>query len=192
MATRSDRRREQTRSKLTAAAGELIAARGIAGLKIGDITDLADVGRGSFYNHFPSKEALVEAVVSESLQTIAARVLRDLPDDSATAVATADRRFIRLATEDPDLARLMVNLDRSDGVFAAAVTPYAREAIAGRLDIPDLELALIMLTSSALGVIRSIIAGDAPADADCLHAEYVLRMFGVDPKQARKLSRQRL
>jgi DNA-binding transcriptional regulator YbjK len=60
--SRSERRREDARRRLMKAAYEIIAQRGLEGLIVQDVTETADVGYGSFYNHFSSKEAIVEAV----------------------------------------------------------------------------------------------------------------------------------
>jgi AcrR family transcriptional regulator len=197
--TRSDRRRERTRSKLADAARALIAEKGVAGLRIGEITETADVGRGSFYNHFDSKEDLVEAIVRESLEALASAVLDDLPEDEDPAVRAsyADRRFIRLAYDDPTFARLLVNLHHGDDLFATATLPYARVILqrglkTGRLDVADLDVALIVLAGGALALIRAILAGDAPPDADMAHAESVLRMFGISAEEAREISHRPL
>ncbi len=196
---RSERRRERTRRRLTDAGRELIATHGVAGLKIGELTDAADVGRGSFYNHFESKEDFVDAVVGESLEALAAHVLADvaLDADPAAAAAEADRRFIGLARDDPDFARLLVNLDHGDDVFREAVLPYARSAFergvaAGRFSVPDMDTALLTLTGGALGVIRAILAGKAPRDAESAHAELVLRMVGLPPAEAREIAHRKL
>lgn len=61
--SRSERRREDTRRRLMKATYEIIAQRGTEGLVIQDITEAADVGYGSFYNHFTSKDAIVAAVI---------------------------------------------------------------------------------------------------------------------------------
>ena len=116
---RRDRRRERTRGQLTGAARTLIAEKGIDGLRIADVTDVADVGRGSFYNYFESKEELVEAILSDSIQTLAAVAIGETLEDADPAVLTciADRRFIRLASEDREFARLLVNLNRGDDLF---------------------------------------------------------------------------
>jgi AcrR family transcriptional regulator len=197
--TRSDRRRERTRRRLTEAARELITAKGIAGLRIGEITETADVGRGSFYNHFDSKEDVVEAVVRESLETLASAVLTDAADhpDPAEAASIADRRFIRLAYDDEPFARLLVNLNHSDNVFIEATLPFARRAIErglqeGRFDVADLDVALIMLGGGALALIRAILEGHAPPDADVAHAESVLVLFGLERDEARAISRRPL
>lgn len=197
--TRSDRRRERTRRRLVAAGRDLIAEHGVAGLKIGELTDAADVGRGSFYNHFESKEDFVDAVVGESLEALAAHVLADVAADAdpAAAAAEADRRFIGIARDDPDFARLLVHLDHGDDVFREATLPYARAAFergvaSGRFEIPDLDTALLTLAGSALGVIRAILAGKAPDDAESSHAELVLRMVGVPAAEAREIAHRPL
>jgi AcrR family transcriptional regulator len=45
----------------------LFARQGVENTRINEITEEADVGFGSFYNHFDSKEAIVEAVVEETV-----------------------------------------------------------------------------------------------------------------------------
>src|SRR6187455_1262459 len=64
---RHARRREHTRAKLVEAATTVFARQGVDNTRINEITDEADVGFGSFYNHFDSKEAIVEAVLAETV-----------------------------------------------------------------------------------------------------------------------------
>lgn len=47
----------------------LFAERGIYGTRIEDITERADIGKGAFYNYFPSKDALIADLVAEGVQT---------------------------------------------------------------------------------------------------------------------------
>ena len=96
---RHARRREQTRRKLLDAARALFARQGVENTRINEITDEADVGFGSFYNHFDSKEAIVEAVVGETVAAqggAVASVTADL-DDPAEVVAAAHRYFVNLS-----------------------------------------------------------------------------------------------
>ena len=60
---RAARPRMWTRERLTEAARRVIARKGIDATTIADITSEADVGIGSFYNHFKSKEDLVGTLV---------------------------------------------------------------------------------------------------------------------------------
>jgi AcrR family transcriptional regulator len=62
---RGARRKRETRERLFRAAFRLLAERGVDGVAINEITEAADVGFGSFYNRFTSKEALHEALFEE-------------------------------------------------------------------------------------------------------------------------------
>ncbi|MCL5286590.1 MAG: TetR/AcrR family transcriptional regulator, partial [Acidobacteria bacterium] len=53
---RRERRRAETREKLFRAALALFAERGFHAVTVEDITEAADVGKGTFFNYFPSKE----------------------------------------------------------------------------------------------------------------------------------------
>jgi AcrR family transcriptional regulator len=82
----SDRRTQRTLQALRSAFVGLVLTRGYESITIGDIVRAADVGRSTFYLHFPSKEALLREslkVPSSSLaacvdQTAAPRLLMPL------------------------------------------------------------------------------------------------------------------
>jgi AcrR family transcriptional regulator len=184
--TRGTRRRARTRQKLTDAATVLIAEKGVAGLRIQEITERADVALGSFYNHFESKEELVEAVVAETIgvraEAIVAR-MASIPDP-AEVVSFACRRVIRIAYEDPELAWLFVHLDRADVLFENMVLPYWQQTLErgladGRFDVAETHIALTGITGGALAVMRAVLDGRYGPDADAVFAEGVLRSLGV-------------
>jgi AcrR family transcriptional regulator len=64
--SRQDRRRARTRAELLAAAKRLLASKGFHATKIADIAAAADVGTGTFYLHFPTKDALFADLVKET------------------------------------------------------------------------------------------------------------------------------
>ena len=66
--TRLDRRKARTRQALIDAAVRLIAEGRGERASIQEITEAADIGFGSFYNHFESKEQLFETASSEVLE----------------------------------------------------------------------------------------------------------------------------
>ena len=66
--SRLDRRKARTRSALVTAARELLTSRDPAGVSIQEITEAADVGFGSFYNHFESKQELFDVAVDEVIE----------------------------------------------------------------------------------------------------------------------------
>jgi AcrR family transcriptional regulator len=59
LATRRARKKERTRREIFGAAMDLFAVRGFDAVTIEAICDAADVARGTFFLHFPSKAALV-------------------------------------------------------------------------------------------------------------------------------------
>src|ERR1700722_3895831 len=58
---RRTRRSAETRERLFAAAVRLFAEKGFAETTVEDITNAADVGKGTFFNYFPSKEHILIA-----------------------------------------------------------------------------------------------------------------------------------
>src|SRR4249919_2155963 len=123
---RRGKRREQTRTQLIEAAKTLFARQGVARTRINEITDEADVGFGSFYNHFESKEAIVAAVLSETAAVHAEAIvsMTEGVDDPAEVVAIAHRYFVRLARIDPDWAWLVVRLEQTHDALLETLRPY--------------------------------------------------------------------
>lgn len=65
--TRQQRRVGRTRQKLLEAASSLFAEKGLDLTTIDDITERADVGKGTFYYHFKNKEGLLKVLINEVL-----------------------------------------------------------------------------------------------------------------------------
>jgi AcrR family transcriptional regulator len=193
--SRQDRRRARTRARLVAAAGALFARQGVDNTRINEITEEADVGFGSFYNHFASKEAIVEAVLAETVAAQGAAieaVTADL-DDPAETVAVAHRYFVNLARIDPNWAWLLIRLDLSHNITLAALGPYAQRDLergirAGRFNVPDKRVALFAAGGALLAVMRAVLDGHAPKNADRHHAEGILRLLGLAPQDAAEVA----
>src|SRR3977135_2868982 len=58
---RRQRRRADIRERLFLAALDLFAQKGFAETTVEDITEAADVGKGTFFNYFPSKDHILLA-----------------------------------------------------------------------------------------------------------------------------------
>jgi AcrR family transcriptional regulator len=56
---RRERRCAETRERIINAALELFSERGVADTTVEDITNAADVGKGTFFNYFPTKEHIL-------------------------------------------------------------------------------------------------------------------------------------
>jgi AcrR family transcriptional regulator len=191
-ATRTERQRERTRRQLLDAGRTLIAAKGVPGLRIQEITEQADIALGSFYNYFPSKEEFLEAVITESLSDLASATISNVDDttDPAEVVALANLRVIRLAYAEPDFARLIVNIGHSEALFGAAVHPHARVAVergiaSGRFDVADIEVLLTTVIGGAFALIREILDGRHGDHAERAFARHVLAALGLSASEAK-------
>jgi AcrR family transcriptional regulator len=194
---RHSRRREQTRAKLVEAARALFARGGVDSTPISEITETADVGFGSFYNHFDSKEAIVEAVLGETIaeQGEALDAVTRQLDDPAEVFAVAGRYFVNLARTDADWAWLLVRLDLSHDIMLRSLGPFARRDLArgirsGRFHVPNEEVALLAIGGALLAVMRAVLDGRAPKGADRHHAEGVLRVLGLSAEEAAEVARR--
>jgi len=83
--------------RLTAAGYELFTRCGYHATGIQQITDQAGVPKGSFYNHFESKEAFAAAIIAHYARWVDEaweRCLSDAPPDAHDAVRHVFTRFI--------------------------------------------------------------------------------------------------
>ena len=182
-----------------AAARRLIASQGAAELRIADLTAAADLGFGTFYNHFDSKEAIIEAVLedvwSSAATAIGSRALEF--DDAAETASFSYRRFVRFARDEPDLAAVLINVPGAEDLFEGALMPYARKTLergrdSGRFHLEDLELCLTSIAAAAFAVIKGVLNGRVGPDADVIGAEMMLRGFGVPAAEAREIAHREL
>jgi AcrR family transcriptional regulator len=67
--SRQQRRYEKTREKLVAAARSVFSEKGLS-VSVDEITERADLARGSFYYHFKSKERLIRQLLDEILSEL--------------------------------------------------------------------------------------------------------------------------
>jgi AcrR family transcriptional regulator len=73
---RFERRKERTRVDLLHAAEQVMAHKGVHGTKVADIAEAADVGVGTFYLHFETKEALFDSLVADTVERLKAAIDR--------------------------------------------------------------------------------------------------------------------
>src|SRR5580658_8514734 len=69
-AGRRERHRAEIRERLFRAALRLFAERGYLQTTVEDITEAADVGKGTFFNYFPTKEHVLATFGAERIAVI--------------------------------------------------------------------------------------------------------------------------
>ncbi len=96
---RRERRSSETRERIFRAALSLFAAHGFQATTIEDITEAADVGKGTFFNYFPSKEhvlaAFGELQRSKIEQAVAAA------REGQESMRSVLKRLVHAAAEEP-------------------------------------------------------------------------------------------
>ncbi|GAB2530032.1 TetR/AcrR family transcriptional regulator [Nocardia heshunensis] len=194
--TRTDRRRERTRNALLGAARKFLS-EGRSAVSIQEITDAADVGFGSFYNHFKSKDELFDEVVRSTLGIYSE--LRDgivaRYSDPAEVFAVSFRMTGRLQRQLPEAVRVILNSGTSILLRDEGLAPRARHDIvaaqeSGRFEPMDPDMAVMAAGGALLGLLQ-LLDARPEADADALTDEmtfHVLRMFGMSKAAAEKLT----
>ena len=152
---RRERRRTETRERIYRAALEIFARRGYLDTTVEDITEAADVGKGTFFNYFPTKEHVLAtygdervAAIERSLQNVrtAKRSVRAALKELATDLAGQ-------SAESPDLLR---------SIFAAHLScAPVRAELQNRLQRARRLLAEIVAIGQKRGEIR---CDRSPAD----------------------------
>jgi AcrR family transcriptional regulator len=145
---RRERRRIETRERIYRAALEIFARRGYLETTVEDITEAADVGKGTFFNYFPTKEHVLAtygdervAAIERSLQNVrtAKRSVRAALKELATDLAGQ-------SAESPDLLR---------SIFAAHLScAPVRAELQNRLQRARRLLAEIVAIGQKRGEIR--------------------------------------
>lgn len=89
-----------------------MAERGVESVGLGEISEAADLGAGTFYNYFASRDEIVAAVAEDSIESLGTRMDRltaDMPD-AAIIFAVSIRHLVRAAVADPVWGWFVVRL----------------------------------------------------------------------------------
>jgi AcrR family transcriptional regulator len=197
---RLERRKQRTRFALIRAAQAFIAD-GKLNVPVLEITQAADVGMGSFYNHFQSKEELFDAAVAEVLDTHGALLdaLTAPLDDPAEKFACSFRLTGRLFRRRPQeslvlLANGLSLLSSERGLAPRALRDIVKAVEAGRFHVDDPRLALAVAGGALMGLGKLL--QDEPERDDAQAADQVtsnvLRLFGVPEEEADAICRRPL
>lgn len=200
---RTQKRRAKTRIKLVKAAYAIMSKKGIDSTTIQEITESADVGFGTFYNYFSTKDEIAARVLDCIVNTLGQR--NDLANKAAKVrdpvliVSNSVRFVAREMMTNPIwqwwLKRPDLMVERMRAGFKAFGMRDIHKAIeAGsyRIARDDLDTAWSFLIWLLAGNIKDIVDGYRPPETERIMAESVLRVMGVDLKAARTVSNRDL
>lgn len=196
---RSLRKRERTRGELVAAAERLVARRGLDAVSIDDITQEADVAKGTFYTHFEDKVDLAAAIARRIRMELEARITAQnaAVKDAATRLATGLATMLAFAIAEPVRARALLRIVPDIVDPDASINSGIRSDVAlgieqGRFSAESLDAAVVTTIGIALsaGIRLSDAARPLPNDF-AFSAEVVataLAALGVRRPEARRLA----
>jgi AcrR family transcriptional regulator len=159
---RRERKKEETRRRITLAALELFHEKGFDATTVDEITERADVAKGTFLNYFPRKESVLQALSEEWMEhaedhavhhgrTAAERILaifggaaEAYGQDRALARMLVRVSMERMVCPEPDVAR--------SGLYQMVVEAI-REGQAGG------EFRRELAPDSVFGVVASVFMG---------------------------------
>lgn len=107
---RRQRRAAETRLRLFRSALQLFADRGFPNVTVEDITEAADVGKGTFFNYFESKDHVLGVMAELQLARVR-EAAQSAASGKRTIFSTLHHLFLRLAQEpgrSPYLARAVI------------------------------------------------------------------------------------
>lgn len=121
---RRERKKIEAKEKIKGAAVKLFLEKGFVPTTIAEIMEEADLGTGTFYNHFSSKEEVINCVVAEEIFTAREKIDHLIHEDASAAeklekiILTTCRSF----QENKDLITLVMQQIRVQGSGIKPVT----------------------------------------------------------------------
>ena len=198
---RFERRRSETRQSLVRAARAILAESGDTGTSVRTIAERADVGVGSFYNHFTCKPDLFDAAVTDALEEYSRAVDERLCglDDPAERLAGGVRFSARLAGAHPEIMRILRHsglgrIYASHGLASGARRDVQQGITSGRFTAADPVVALVALNGSLLALLELWFTRpevDSGQASDSI-AEMLLCTLGLTVDEARGIARRPL
>ncbi|MGD8967362.1 MAG: TetR/AcrR family transcriptional regulator [Anaerolineae bacterium] len=161
--SRRERKKLETRQRLMEVALQLFGEHGYEATTVKDITSVADVAKGTFFNYFETKEAILPAIAARRLEQLEELLTpaQGAPDSAVARIKLA----LRLVAESP-----LCQEKLAEQLFAAMI--HRREIGPGHA-LRDL-LAEQVHQAQAVGEIRSSL--DPMYLAGVIHALFFQRL----------------
>jgi AcrR family transcriptional regulator len=192
-------KRERTRRQLVAAAVQVLARRGVAGATIQEIATVSEMTPATVYNHFDTKDDVVQAVALWIAETLCRRIAGSYGHvrEGAERMAIGNRRYIRLAAESPQWAMLVLDVGMAAPHLVARVSADALADL--RLGVRQKsfriasEAAAMDLINGTVGqAMRTVARGEISRQYDSMVAATVLRGLGMNFEEAMEVARRPL
>jgi AcrR family transcriptional regulator len=189
------RRQRRNRDALIAAARDIMTGKGVEAATMLEIAERADVGAGTVYNYFKSKDELAIAVLETLMHDLALRIqdVTDTFEDPAQVYAYGIRTVLDTAINDVRWAQM---LNRSEVIADALfriMGPFAIRDLrlasqAGRFEVSNAELVWRLTTHALIGAGHAITTDQMPPSASDQIIVRLLCMTGIGANAAVELA----
>jgi|SRR5580704_760240 AcrR family transcriptional regulator len=198
-AGRRQRRSAETRERLFRAALDLFARKGFTKTTVEDITEAADVGKGTFFNYFPSKDHILlafgemqlsklESAVAEArashepmphfLRSLGARMTEE-PIRNPGIIRTLLQAYLSTT----DVREAMLDLQQRVHALHTEIIQLGQERGEIRRDLPAAEMAYVFRQTIFGTLLFWSLQGDGSLQARMESAFNVL-WSGLTPRNA--------
>jgi AcrR family transcriptional regulator len=196
---RRQRRSADTRERLFRAALDLFAQKGFVETTVEDITEAADVGKGTFFNYFPSKDHILLAFGEMQLSKLEAaiEVARHTDEPMPEFLRSLALRMTQEPVRNPALIRIILQAYLSTTPVRAAMMDLQKRVHALhsqmiqlgqdrgeiRNDLPATEIAHVFRQTIFGTLLIWSLYGDATLQSR-IEAAFNILWSGLTPREA--------
>lgn len=174
--SRAGRKRARTHRAILDAARGLCAEHGYPALTVAAIAEAADLGVGTFYYHFQTKDDVLVALMEELLGRIQSEITRARKElrDPLARLRAGYRAFFRLSGADKDLLRVYYSSAAARADFTASAREFfEQDTVAlirqgqerGMIRAGDPHLLAQWVIGGTTEAVQYLLSQDAPFDA---------------------------
>ena len=200
---RRERHSIELRERLFRAALYLFAKQGFAETTVEDITNAADLGKGTFFNYFPSKDHILLAFAEMQLGKL--RLAIDEARRTSVPMPQFMRSLAALMTQEPvrnpDIIRVLLQAFLSNSQVREAMLDLQARVLAFhaemiqlgqgrgeiRDDLPAAEIALVFRQTIFVTLLIWSLYGDSSLQAR-MDSAFEIIWSGLSPRTPRNLS----
>lgn len=189
------RRQQRNRESLIQAASLVMTEKGVDGATMLEIAERADVGAGTVYNYFKSKDELAIAVLEEMMHALALRIeeVTEVFEDPAQVYAFGLRTVLETAITDVRWKQMLYRSEVIADALFRRMGPFAirdlrRATDAGRFKIPNAELVWRLTSHAIVGIGLAITTEAVPSSSIDQIMVRLLCMTGIGSEAAIELS----
>ncbi|PRD68312.1 TetR/AcrR family transcriptional regulator [Malikia spinosa] len=191
------RRQQRNREALIRAASAVMSEKGVAAATMLEIAERADVGTGTVYNYFKSKDELAIAVLEELMHDLALRIEQAMQgfEDKAEVYAFGIRTVLETAISDQRWKQLLYRSEVIADALFRVMGPYAindmqRATAAGRFQVDDPALVWRLTAHAIVGIGLAITTDAVPLASVEAIVVRLLCMTGIGADLAVELAQR--